>query len=91
MTEHPDQLDARLSVRQAEVIAFERAGWFKFAGIRDALVLERFGRGPTRHAQVLHHVLSLPAADAYDPATVRRLVERRDLLRAHRSTKGLLP
>lgn len=73
----------QLTRAQMEVLEFERASW-KYAGRRDAVILERFGHSPWRHAQIVQHLIDLPAALEYDPALVNRL---RDLREARRTSR----
>ena len=65
-----------LTRAQMEILEFERATW-RYGGARDAAILERFGHSPTRHAQIVNHLIDQPAAHAYDPALVRRLLALR--------------
>lgn len=76
----PEGLDSRY----AEVLAFEAAGRWTHAGIKEAIVRDRFDISYTRYSQILHHVLNLPAALVWDPATVTRLRRIRDARAAHR-------
>jgi hypothetical protein len=78
--------DQPLTPAQMEILEFERATW-KYPGYRDAVILERFGHSPIRHAQILHHVIDLPAAAVYDPTLVSRLQAIRSKRRAQR-TRG---
>lgn len=77
-----------LTRAQMEVLEFERA-WWKYPGYREGVILERFGHSPTRHSQLVQHIIDLPAAAEYDPALVRSLQEKREARRAHR-TRGSL-
>lgn len=76
-----------LTRAQMEVLEFERATW-RYQGRRDAVILERFGHMPTRHTQVLLHIINLPAAAAYDPVLVRQLRAQQDQRRAARAGRG---
>lgn len=77
--------DQPLTRLQMEILEFERATWSPHAlGRRDGAIYERFGHNPVRHAQLVLHILSLPAATAYDPVLVRQLQDRQaQLSRAH--------
>lgn len=77
-------MNEHLTAAQMEILEFERATW-KYPGYRDAVVLERFGHSPVRHAQILQYVIGLPAAAVYDPALVRQLRDLRDKRTAHRA------
>lgn len=73
-----------------EVLEFERS-WPTTSstdGRRDALILQRFGWNRTRYHAVLVHTLRQPAAEAYDPALVRRL---RRLIDRNGSTRRTHP
>jgi hypothetical protein len=67
-----------LSNRYAEVIAFERAGTWRYPAVKASIVHDRFGCSMTRYYQILHFALDLPEAHRFDPATVTRLRRLRD-------------
>lgn len=73
-----------LTRAQMEILEFERATW-RHAGRREGVILERFGHNAIRHAQIVNHLIDLPAAAEYDPALVRRLRDLRDRRRASRA------
>jgi hypothetical protein len=73
-----------LTYADLEVLEFARARW-KYAGAKVTAIGDRFGENETRYLQRLNALLERPEADAYDPETVRRLRDRRDVLRAHRT------
>lgn len=75
-----------LTRAQMEILEFERATW-KYPGYRESVILERFGHNWVRHAQLVHHIITLPAALEYDPVLVRRLITLRDQ-RAARRARG---
>lgn len=77
-----------LTVTQCEVLAFARTPW-TYPGLQESAIRDRFGWSSARYFQVLNHVLNLPDADRYDPRTVRRLRDRRDAMRAQRSSRRL--
>lgn len=79
----PGTSDQGLTAAQMEILAFERA-WWMYAGRRAAIIKERFGHTATRHGQIVQHLIDQPAAMAYDPTLVKRLLDRRDRLRASR-------
>ena len=68
---------SELTRAQMEILEFERATW-RYLGRRDAVILERFGHTAVRHTQIVLHLIQQPAAEAYDPALVRRLRALRD-------------
>lgn len=65
-----------LTPGEMEILAFARER-FRYQGVKDTAVLERFGCSPARFSQRLTVLLDLPAAEAYDPELVRRLRRRR--------------
>jgi hypothetical protein len=69
-----------LPAADMEILAFERTQW-KYLGAKETAVRERFGHSLTRYFQRLNAIIDQPAAEVYDPETVRRL--RR--LREHRA------
>lgn len=71
---HPD---AGLDDRDQELLDFER-DWPAHEGRKGHAIRTQFGITPARYYQLLHRVLDLPAAAAYDPLTVKRLRRRRD-------------
>lgn len=66
-----------LSDRDRMVLEFARLSW-RSLGRRDAAIRDVFGISAVRFSQILSRLLDDPAAEAYDPATVRRLRRRRD-------------
>lgn len=73
-----------LTRAQMEILEFERAAWSSL-GRRDHAILMRFGHSPTRHTQLVQHIITLPAAAEYDPLLVRRLIALRDKRRGARA------
>jgi hypothetical protein len=73
-----------LTERDTEILDFERT-WWKYAGARDAAIRARFGVSSVRHSQIVNALIDRPAAEAWDPATVRRL---RRLRQARREARG---
>jgi hypothetical protein len=76
----------QLTRAQMEILEFERATW-RHAGRREAVILERFGHSPTRHAQIVNQLIDAAPAAEYDPILVRRLRALRDK-RAAARTRG---
>lgn len=52
------------------------ARFWKHAGVKEAVVAQRFGLSPTRYYQRVAALLRRPEAAAYAPVTVRRLTAR---------------
>ena len=67
-----------------EVLEFARIPW-RYEGARASAILERFGCSTARYSQRLHALLARPEAEAYDPATVRRLLAQAERRRAFRT------
>lgn len=77
-----------LTAQQIEVLEFERLRW-RYLGARETAIRERFRWSPTRHAQVVNHLIDQPAAMDYDPATVTRLRRLRDRRAQQRTASRL--
>ena len=88
--EHADPSDpvGQLSVRDAEILAFERQ-WWKFAGAKEQSVRDKFGMSATRYYQTLNALIDQPAAIAQDPLLVKRLRRLRASRQRSRSAKRL--
>jgi hypothetical protein len=84
------QADGRgeLSVRDQEVLAFERQ-WWKYAGAKEQAVRELFDMSATRYYQVLNALLDSPQALAFDPMLVKRLRRMRSSRQRARSARRL--
>ena len=54
------------------VLAFERA-WWKYAGAKEAAILDTFGWNATRYYRHLGKLIDKPAAMVADPMLVKRL------------------
>jgi len=67
-----DELDRRTQ----ELLEFER-DWAAHEGGKARAIRERFGFTPARYYQLLARSIDNPAAEAFDPLTVRRLRRRR--------------
>lgn len=63
---------AGLTLREQEILAFERQ-WWKYAGAKEQAVRELFDLSATRYYQVLNAILDKPAAMEADPLLVKRL------------------
>lgn len=77
-----------LTRAQMEVLEFERLSW-KYLGAKQAAIFERFDMSLTRYSQLVNHIISLPAAEVYDPTTVRRLRRVKEQQRASRDRRAL--
>lgn len=65
-----------LSDRDVEVLELERQ-WWRYAGVKETEVRERFGLRIETYYQVLNTILDDPDALAYDAQLVRRLLRLR--------------
>ncbi|WP_375430158.1 DUF3263 domain-containing protein [uncultured Friedmanniella sp.] len=77
-----------LSVRDAEILAFERQ-WWKFAGAKEQAIRDQFQMSATRYYQVLNALIDQPAALVQDPLLVKRLRRLRATRQRNRSAKRL--
>lgn len=68
---------AALTAHDRAVLEFERITW-NYLGAKEGEVRERFDMDPVAYFQRLTRLIELPAAEAYDPQTVRRLRRLRD-------------
>ena len=80
--------EAKLSERDAEILAFERQ-WWKFAGAKEQAVRDKFQMSATRYYQVLNALIDKPEALAQDPLLVKRLRRLRAARQRFRSAKRL--
>ena len=77
-----------LSVRDAEILSFERQ-WWKFAGAKEQAIRDKFQMSATRYYQVLNALIDKPEALAQDPLLVKRLRRLRATRQRNRSAKRL--
>lgn len=79
---------ADLTPTELTILDIERHRW-KYAGAKDAAIMERLGWSRTRYDQVLLAMLDRPDVEAADPLLVRRLRRLRDRRRVARSGTDL--
>lgn len=72
---NPDGQPRPLTAAELEILEFARETW-RTPGRKATAILERFGHNTHRYHQRLNAVLTLPAAEIYDPPLVRRLRAR---------------
>ena len=72
-----------LTDREHEMLQLETS-WWKYAGAKEARVLEQFGVSSTRYYQELNALMDRPEALAEYPMTVRRLQRLRVARRRQR-------
>jgi hypothetical protein len=77
-----------LTPTESAILDIERHRW-KYAGAKDAAVMERLGWTRTRYDQVLLAMLDRPDVEAADPLLVHRLRRLRDRRRVARATARL--
>ncbi|MGE3285200.1 MAG: DUF3263 domain-containing protein [Pseudonocardia sp.] len=70
--ERPTGAIEGLTLREQEILAFERQ-WWKYAGAKEQAVRELFDLSATRYYQILNAILDKPAALEADPLLVKRL------------------
>ena len=78
---------SQLSVRDQEILAFERQ-WWKYAGAKEQAIRELFDMSATRYYQVLNALIDRPEALATDPMLVRRLQRQRSARRQQRAARS---
>ncbi len=77
-----------LSVRDREILAFERQ-WWKYAGAKEQAIRELFDMSSTRYYQVLNALIDGPDALVVDPMLVKRLRRMRASRQRARSARRL--
>jgi hypothetical protein len=65
-----------LTDRERELLDFEKQ-WWRSPGAKEQAIRDRFDLSPTRYYQSINELLDRPAALAYDPALVKRLLRLR--------------
>ncbi len=80
-------VDAMLTVRDTMTLDLE-AGWWKYAGAKEALIRELFDESATRYYARLGRLLERPEAVAYSPLVVKRLLRLREARRRVRTARG---
>ncbi|HEV2343072.1 MAG TPA: DUF3263 domain-containing protein [Actinocrinis sp.] len=73
-----------LSEYEQAVLTFEKQHW-KYTGIKEQAIRDRFEWSPTRYYQVLNALLDRPEAQEFEPALVKRLRRLRDARQRARS------
>jgi hypothetical protein len=69
--------DAELSDLEVAILDFER-DWWQHPGSKEQEIRTRFSLSAARYYQVLGRLIATPAALAYDPLLVKRLLRQRD-------------
>ncbi len=81
-------MQAGLSSRDREILAFERQ-WWKYAGAKEQAVKELFDMSATRYYQVLNALIDTTEALEADPMLVKRLRRLRASRQRARSARRL--
>lgn len=85
MTELPDDNEpVALSERALAILAFESRSW-RHPSAKEQAIREEFAVSPARYYQLLGDVIDSPAALAFDPILVTRLIRLRHERRASRT------
>lgn len=77
-----------LSDDELEMLAMERL-WWKYAGVKEQRIRERFDMSATRYHQRLNELIDRDDALAYDPLLVKRLRRMRAERSRSRSVRRL--
>jgi Protein of unknown function (DUF3263) len=72
-----------LTEAQRALLDFERS-WWQLPTSKTSEIRIRFGFSSSSYYRALYSVVDLPAAEAYDPLTVRRVRRRREQSRRDR-------
>jgi hypothetical protein len=72
-----------LTDTERSLLDFEREWWLLPAS-KMSEIRSRFGFSASSYYRTLHQLVSRPAAEAYDPLTVRRVRRRREQVRRER-------
>jgi len=79
---------AGVSIRDREILAFERQ-WWKYAGAKEQAIKELFDMSATRYYQVVNALIDTPEALDADPMLVKRLRRLRASRQRARSARRL--
>lgn len=77
-----------LSVRQAELLEFEKQ-WWALPGSKESEIRERFDISPTRYYQLLNALIDSEGALVHDPLLVKRLRRLRAARQKERTARRL--
>ncbi|GAA4176785.1 DUF3263 domain-containing protein [Gryllotalpicola koreensis] len=77
---------APLTDLEVAVLDFERE-WLQGPAAKEQAIRSQFGLSGARYYQILGRLIENPAALAYDPLLVRRLLRQRDERRELRSAR----
>ena len=77
---------ASLNDLEVAVLDFERE-WLQGPAAKEQAIRSQFGLSGARYYQILGRLIETPAALAYDPLLVRRLLRQRDERRELRAAR----
>ncbi len=77
-----------LTDTEREILDLERT-WWKYAGVKEQVIRERFDWSTTRYYQRLNELLQREEALAFDPLLVKRLRHLRETRARSRSSRKL--
>ncbi|GAA4184688.1 hypothetical protein GCM10022288_05740 [Gryllotalpicola kribbensis] len=77
---------AELTDLEVAVLDFERE-WLQGPAAKEQAIRSQFGLSGARYYQILGRLIDTPAALAYDPLLVRRLLRQRDERREARAAR----
>jgi len=77
---------AQLTDLEVAVLDFERE-WLQGPAAKEQAIRSQFGLSGARYYQILGRLIESPAALAYDPLLVRRLLRQRDERRELRAAR----
>lgn len=78
----------QLTDEETAILDFERLSW-TYQGAKETAIVERFGVLAARYYQQLNAIIGKPAALAYDPLLVKRLLRLRDARSRQRDARRL--
>ena len=81
-------VEAGISERDREILAFERQ-WWKYAGAKETAIRDLFDLSATRYYQTLNALIDRPEALVHDPMLVKRLRRLRVSRQRTRSARRL--
>lgn len=84
----PFEQPEALTDRDVEILAMERL-WWKYAGLKEQAIRDKFDMSATRYYQVLNALIDREDALAHDPLVVKRLRKMRAARQRSRSARRL--
>jgi hypothetical protein len=78
----------QLTADEKAILDFEAQSW-TYPGAKETAIVEQFGMLAVRYYQQLNAIINKPAALAYDPLLVKRLLRLRDARARQRDPRRL--